>query len=92
MPAEIAGSDVKSLVALLGIEPGFLDEFHFDDPHTLAAMDAVLYGGDRRKSDSMFHVLPMSYHGRIDTEPVPIDLWTIEWQCQRLSASLESRR
>lgn len=70
-----------------GSEPEFLDEFHYDDPNTLAAMDAVLYGGDWREFDSMFHVLPVSYHGRIDRQEVP----TIEWRCQRLSASLECK-
>jgi hypothetical protein len=70
-----------------GSEPEFLDEFHYDDPHTLAAMDAVLYGGDWREFDNMFHVLPVLYHGRIDRQAVP----TIEWRCQRLSASLECK-
>lgn len=72
-------------------EPEFLDEFHYDDPHTLAAMDAVLHGGDWRGFDNMFHVLPVSYHGRIDRQAMPGDLPPIEWRCQRLSASLECK-
>lgn len=69
----------------------FLDEFNIDDPHTLAAMDAVLYGGDWREFDNMFHVLPVSYHGRIDRQAAAGDLPSIEWRCQRLSASLECK-
>ena len=72
-------------------EPEFLQEFPYDNPNPLAAMDAVLYGGDWRELDNMFHVLPVSYHGRIDRLTVPGDLPPIEWRCQRLSASLECK-
>jgi len=35
--------------------------------------------------DKYFHVLPVSYYGRIDRR----DKWVISWRCQRRSASLE---
>lgn len=74
-----------------GSEPEFLDEYHYDDPRSLSATIALLNGGDWREFDNMFHVLPVSYHGRIDRQAVSMDSPPIEWRCQRLSASLECK-
>jgi hypothetical protein len=74
-----------------GSEPEFLDEFHHDDPHSLSAINALLNAGDWREFDNVFHVLPVSYHGRIDRQAVSMDSPPIEWRCQRLSASLECK-
>lgn len=64
----------------------FLNEFRSDSQASHSAADALLNWGDWSEFDSMFHVFPVRYHGRIHGA-VP----NIEWSCQRLSTSLECK-